>query len=494
MYYKSTRNSDRKVTSAEAIARGISEDGGLFVPERVPTLTDRDFSELCRSDYVSRAKNVLSRFLDDYTKDELDECVKGAYTGTFDNDMPAPLVKLDGQTRVLELWHGPTCAFKDLALQLLPYLMTKAVRKTTGSNTVILVATSGDTGKAALEGFADVKGTDIIVFYPSDGVSSMQKRQMCTQKGSNVCVYGIKGNFDDAQTGVKKIFTDPDMISKLSENGYRFSSANSINWGRLVPQIVYYVSAYCDLLNSGDDLKDGFNVVVPTGNFGNILAAYYAKMMGVPIARLICASNENNVLTDFITTGVYDKNRPFRTTSSPSMDILVSSNLERLIYLLYGEDDAAVRELQGKLSEDGRYTVSDEVLSSLGRVFSAGCCNDEETYETIEKYYRKYGYLADTHTAVALKVYDDYVRKTGDGRVTVIASTASPYKFAPSVLKALGENAEGDDFSLLEKLSKATGTDIPEPLRKLGNAEIRFGGVCDKQDMPDVISEFLKLQ
>lgn len=494
MFYQSTRNSNVRITSAEAIARGISSEGGLFVPESIPVLDEKTVDSMIDMSYIDRAKTVLSMFLDDYTSEELERCVSSAYTGSFDDEQPAPIVSLNGKCKVLELWHGPTCAFKDLALQLLPYLMTTAVKKTDGKNTVILVATSGDTGKAALEGFSDVAGTNIIVFYPSDGVSNMQKRQMCTQVGKNVLVCGIKGNFDDAQTGVKKIFTNADICAKLDENGYNFSSANSINWGRLVPQIVYYVSSYCDLKKSGADLKDGFNVVVPTGNFGNILAAYYAKNMGVPIAKLICASNENNVLTDFINTGVYNKNRAFHTTFSPSMDILVSSNLERLIFELYGCDDKVNSELQAKLSKEGVYKVSDSVLEKLKSVFSAGWCDDKGTLETIKKYYNEFGYLCDTHTAVALNVYDKYVAETGDDKVTVIASTASPYKFVPAVLSALGdENIPTDDFEQARYLGKLTNTEPPKSLVELENAAVRFNGTIDKKDMASAILDFLKI-
>ena len=492
MNYKSTRNSKKLISSAEAIAQGISEEGGLFLPESIPALTQDDIKELVNLDYIGRAKKVLSLFLTDYTEEELDYCVKGAYTDSFDNNLPAPIKSLSENEHVLELWHGPTCAFKDLALQLLPYLLTTAVKKTNRPKTVILVATSGDTGKAALEGFSDVEGTDIIVFYPSEGVSDMQKLQMCTQKGKNVSVCAIKGNFDDAQTGVKKIFTDNEMCELLKSKGYAFSSANSINWGRLVPQIVYYVSAYCDLLKNGTDLKNGFNVVVPTGNFGNILAAYYAKLMGVPIEKLICASNENNVLTDFINTGVYDKNRKFFTTISPSMDILVSSNLERLLYLLADCDDELNKNMQASLSCEGKFTVPAGVLSKLRESFAAGWCSDKETLETINKYFSEKGYLVDTHTAVALNVYNKYVAETGDNKPTVIASTASPYKFVPAVLEALGRSNTGDNFELIERLEEISGTKAPESLSLLKNATVRFDRVVSKEQMKDTITEFLK--
>ncbi len=493
MDYRSTRNSKKSISSENAIAQGISEEGGLFLPESVPQLSSADIKELVSLDYIGRAKKILSLFLTDYTSEELDYCVKGAYTDTFDNNNPAPIKKVSENEYVLELWHGPTCAFKDLALQLLPYLLTVAVKNTNRPKTVILVATSGDTGKAALEGFSDVEGTDIIVFYPSEGVSDMQKLQMCTQKGENVSVCAIKGNFDDAQTGVKQIFTNPEMCRILKSKGYAFSSANSINWGRLVPQIVYYVSAYCDLLKEGTDLTNGFNVVVPTGNFGNILAAYYAKMMGVPIEKLICASNENNVLTDFINTGVYDKNRKFFTTISPSMDILVSSNLERLLYLLADCDDEVNKDMQLSLQKDGKFQLPENVLCKLKESFAANWCSDTETLETINEYYTKKGYLVDTHTAVALNVYNKYLNETGDNKPTVIASTASPYKFVPAVLSALGEDNQGESFELIERLENLTNTKAPKSLSELKTAAPRFNKVISKDEMKDTILDFLNI-
>lgn len=483
MNYISTRNKSVKVTAAEAIAKGISADGGLFVPDSFPKLSEDDFKSLKQLDYIGRAKYVLKYFLNDFTEGEVDYCVRGAYTGSFDNDIPAP-ISVVGDMNILELWHGPTCAFKDLALQLLPYLLTTSAKKTAaGKKTVILVATSGDTGKAALEGFCDVPDTEIIVFYPSDGVSPMQKLQMDSQKGGNVHVFAIKGNFDDAQTGVKKIFTDAAVKEKLDENGMQFSSANSINWGRLAPQIVYYVSAYCDLLLKNADLKDGFNVVVPTGNFGNILAAYYAKKMGVPINRLICASNSNNVLTDFIRTGVYDRNRKFYTTVSPSMDILISSNLERMLFELSGADDKAVSKMQDELSKTGTFKVSDGIKAKMSELFWGGCCNDEQTLGTIGKVFGEYGYLCDTHTAVAVNVYNQYKEQTGDCRTALIASTASPYKFADSVLKAVSDKDSGSEFGNVDLLSDITGAEVPEPIKALEKAEVRFNEVCDKDKM-----------
>ncbi|MBR2448143.1 MAG: threonine synthase, partial [Clostridia bacterium] len=380
-----------------------------------------------------------------------------------------------------------------LALQLLPFLLTTSAKKVSGGKKiVILVATSGDTGKAALEGFCDVENTEIMVFYPSDGVSPMQKLQMDSQKGENVHVCAIKGNFDDAQTGVKKIFTDNAVKEKLAENNMQFSSANSINWGRLAPQIVYYVSAYCDMLERGDDyLKDGFNIVVPTGNFGNILAAYYAKKMGVPVNKLICASNANNVLTDFINTGKYDRNRKFFTTISPSMDILISSNLERMLFELSGNDDKAVAKMQNDLSESGIFTVSEEIKAKMNDLFYGGCCDDEATLETIKELFAEYGYLCDTHTAVAMKVYKQYVTETGDDRPTVIASTASPYKFANSVLSAVSDKKADTEFDTVKLLSSETKTKIPAPIKALETAEVRFKNLCEKEEMLSAVYKAL---
>ena len=494
MLYKSTRNSNVKVTAAEAISKGISDDGGLFVPEYIPKFTENDFNELKTLDYIGIAKKVLERYLDDFTGEELDYCVKGAYSGTFDNDEPAPLYKLEDGKYILELWHGPTCAFKDLALQLLPYLLTTSAKKVNKGKAVILVATSGDTGKAALEGFCDVENTEIMVFYPNNGVSPMQKLQMDTQKGKNVFVCAINGNFDDAQSSVKTIFTDNETKDILRQNGMEFSSANSINWGRLVPQIVYYVASYCNLLKDGADLSDGFDIVVPTGNFGNILAAYYAKEMGVPVRRLVCASNANNVLTDFIKTGKYDRNREFFTSVSPSMDILISSNLERMVYHLLNNDAKQSAAYQKSLSETGEYTVESQVFEKLKALYFGGCCDDEKTLETIKEVYDKYNYLCDTHTAVAVSVADDYKKTEGNNRPVVIASTASPYKFAASVLKAIEPDVNMDDeFKMVEKLSKITGTKVPEPIMKLSTATVRFNNVCEKKDIKSVVLKNLGL-
>lgn len=495
MNYISTRDNSIKVSAAAAIARGISAEGGLFVPESIPTLTKEDFNALCKMEYPARASFILGKFLGDFTAAEVDRCTNGAYVGTFDNDKPAPLHNLYGDVEILELWHGPTCAFKDLALQILPFLLTTSASKVSGGKkTVILVATSGDTGKAALEGFKDVEGTEIMVFYPSEGVSPMQKLQMDTQEGRNVSVYAIHGNFDDAQSGVKRIFTDPEIGEKLKENNMLFSSANSINWGRLAPQIVYYVSSYCDLLNAGKNPEKGFNVAVPTGNFGNILAAYYAKLMGVPVAKLICASNANKVLTDFLETGVYDRNRSFFTTISPSMDILISSNLERMLFEISNRDDKKTSEWQKSLKEMGKYQVDADVKAKLDELFYGGFCDDEKTKETIKTVYDKYGYLCDTHTAVAIAVYEDYKAKTGDERPVVIASTASPYKFAASVLSALGETASGDEFETVEQLSKLTSTNPPAPIKSLRGKQVRFNNICESETMDKAVLDYLNIK
>ena len=495
MLYTSTRDKTVHVSSAQAIARGISADGGLFVPEKIPAIDQAFLQELAGLDYISRAKRVLSLYLTDFTEDEIDACVRGAYApGKFSSEKVSPLHTIADGAHVLELWRGPTCAFKDMALQLLPYLLTTAAKKTVADKTiVILVATSGDTGKAALAGFCDVPGTKIMVFYPNDGVSPMQKLQMTTQEGSNVSVCAINGNFDDAQNGVKAIFTDPDVAKKLDENGMMFSSANSINWGRLVPQIVYYISAYCDLLADGTIQNgDPVNIVVPTGNFGNILAAYYARQMGVPVKTLVCASNANNVLTDFLLDGVYDRNRPFYTTTSPSMDILISSNLERLLFHLAGDDDARVRSWMAQLKETGRYTVEDDIREKLQLLFAAGCCDDTATKATIAKTWQN-GYLCDTHTAVAVNVYEAYAAKTGDQTPTIIASTANPYKFSKAVLAAVtGREPDGiDEFAQVDALIDATGEPCPPQLATLKEKTPRFLDCCNREDMAQKVYEML---
>lgn len=498
MKYNSTRDNSLKVESAIAIKQGLSNEGGLFVPEEFPKISIDDIKKIAKLSYVERATFVLKKFLTDYLVKEVRECASKAYSRTkFEGGKIAPLVKLSESEFVLELWHGPTCAFKDMALQILPHLLTTAMKKTGEDKTVaILVATSGDTGKAALEGFKDVDGTKIIVFYPSEGVSDIQKLQMITQEGKNVCVSGIEGNFDDAQNGVKAIFTDEKAKDDFLKKNYVLSSANSINWGRLAPQIVYYISAYCDMINMGEILPgDKINVCVPTGNFGNILAAYYAMKMGLPVNKLICASNCNNILTDFMQTGVYDRNREFHTTISPSMDILISSNLERLLYDLSDRNDAVIKGLMSELSSSGKYTISDEIFNKIKELFWAGCCDDYFTKVQIYETNEQYGYTADTHTAVALDVYKQYKEQTGDETKTVIASTASPYKFNTSVLSALGREDEmlgKDDFELLELLNKVSGTKIPKNLKELKNKKKKFESVCHKEKMLDTVKEFLK--
>ncbi len=487
MFYKSTRNSSIKVQSAEAITQGISEDGGLFVPESIPSLTLDEVEKIAGMSYSERAAYVFGKFLTDFTEAEIRYCTDNAYsTKNFETESIAELAELFDGTYMLELWHGPTCAFKDMALQILPYFLTTSAKKINlDKKIVILVATSGDTGKAALEGFKDVPGTQILVFYPEDGVSPMQKRQMTTQLGSNVGVCAVKGNFDDCQNGVKAIFTDKEIKEKMNNAGLMFSSANSINWGRLVPQIVYYISSYATLAKNGDiKLGDKINVVVPTGNFGNILAAYYAKKMGLPVNKLICASNINKVLTDFIQTGVYDRNRDFYATCSPSMDILISSNLERLLYIITGQDDAQIKEWFGALAKEGRYEVSDEVKKVLSEEFYGGFCDDAQTKATIGEIYKKYSYTCDTHTAVAVKVYNDYKKETGDDTKTIIASTASPYKFSASVLEAIeGKTSDMDEYDMVNKLSELSDIPVPEALANLKDRERRFSDSIEKSEM-----------
>lgn len=499
MYYESTRGGARGVTSAEAIKRGLAPDGGLFVPETAVKLTPDEITSLAGMDYRERAVFILRRFLDDYTLEELAECVAGAYGSSFDDRRITPVVKLNDNVYVLELWHGPTCAFKDVALQILPRLLVKAQRKTNETaETVILVATSGDTGKAALEGFRDVDGTRIIVFFPENGVSQVQKLQMVTQEGSNVCAVAVRGNFDDTQNGVKAIFSDKEMGTRMLENGFRFSSANSINWGRLVPQIVYYFSAYADMLAAGE-IADGeaINFTVPTGNFGNILAGWYAREMGLPIKKLICASNENNVLTEFINTGHYNREREFKRTISPSMDILISSNLERLLFELTGHDGEQVLDWMDKLKNEGRYTIYGEVKRKLSEMYWAAYSTEQETMETIRDVYGEYRYLIDTHTAVGVDVYDKYVISTGDMIKTVIASTASPFKFNKSVAEALmGKEAVAgmDEFELLRLLSRQCGLDIPAGLSGLSERPVLHERVCNRDEMKDQVVQILNLK
>lgn len=484
-----------EVTASAAIAKGISEEGGLFVPVEFPKLTSDELENMVKLSYKDRAALVLGKFLTDYTAAELKNCVEGAYEGNFDNNDPAPVKEIAKGVNILELWHGPTCAFKDMALQILPYLLSVATGKNCpGRTTVILVATSGDTGKAALDGFADVPGTRIIVFFPQDGVSDMQKLQMTTQKGGNVAVCAIEGNFDDAQTGVKNIFADRETAAYLDARNMEFSSANSINFGRLAPQIVYYVSSYCDLVRTGKiSLGDAVNVAVPTGNFGNILAAYYAKQMGLPVKRFICASNRNNILSDFIACGIYDRNREFYTTESPSMDILISSNLERLLYHLSCGDVQLISRLMADLKETGRYSISGDMLTRLKQEFYGGYCDDAAARQTIRECFEKQNYLCDTHTAVAVNVYQKYVKDSGDTTPVIIASTASPYKFAPAVVNALGGSCEAKDgFAVMEELSKLTGTAVPAPLAGLRDAEVLHKSVVAKDQMTAFVREQLR--
>ncbi len=488
MKYFSTRNDSVKYTAAQAVAMGLAPDGGLFVPETIPAVSREEIAALCKTDYRGRAVSIMGRFLEEFSAEELTEYVTRAYADNYDHKEIAPLHFTDDGTAYLELWHGPTCAFKDMGLQMLPYLLTASLKKTGEQRQVcILVATSGDTGKAALEGFADVPGTKIFVFYPDGGVSKIQRLQMVTQTGENVGVCAVKGNFDDAQTGVKKIFGDAEFAAELTKRGYFLSSANSINWGRLLPQIVYYFSAYCDYVNSGKiALGDEINFCVPTGNFGNILAGWFAREMGLPVKRFLCASNANNVLTDFFETGVYDKNRTFHMTISPSMDILVSSNLERLLYMLCGAEKTA--GYMKSLSSGGRYDVGAETLAKVQTLFSAECCDDAATKAKIADVWEKSAYLIDTHTAVAAASLDQYRAASGDTAPTVIVSTASPFKFAADVLSALGETSDEPLTALSEKCSLA----VPKPLSGLGKRTVRFDGVAEKTAMPGVVDAFLK--
>ena len=494
MHYVSTRDSSRRLTASQAIVEGLSRDGGLYLPESIPQLTLADIRALARLSYPERAAKIMKLYLEEFSEEELLGFAQKAYgPAKFDTPAAAPVVQLADNTYIQELWHGPTCAFKDMALQMLPYLLTASLKKTGEEKTVcILVATSRDSVNAALEGFLDVDRTKILVFYPDGGVSEIQKLQMVTQEGRNVGVCAVRGNFDDAQTGVKRIFSDAQLRGTLASRGYFLSSANSINWGRVLPQIVYYVSSYCDLLASGD-IEEGqtVNVCVPTGNFGNILSGFYAKKMGVPIGRLICASNENNVLTDFIRTGTYDRNRPFYQTASPSMDILISSNLERLLYLLSGSDEE-VRGYMQALAETGRYTVSERVFRAVQAEFSCGFCTDAQGAQTIGKTFREKNYLLDTHTAVACTVLEGYRAETGDGTLTVVESTASPFKFCASVLDALGVTEHQPGTKVLGQLTAVTGREAPLPLASLAGKTPRFGEVADKTAMQSVVTEFLQ--
>ena len=485
MKFRSTRGYEREMTGAEAVIQGIAPDRGLFVPTEIPEMPF-DIAEMQGKSYQEVAKAIIGLFFDDYTAEEMQRCIDGAYDGKFEAEEIVPVVKA-GDAWFLELYHGKTAAFKDMALSILPYLLTTAMKKQQEDKKIcILTATSGDTGKAALEGFADVEGTEIIVFFPNHGVSQIQQKQMTSQEGSNVHVFAIEGNFDDAQTGVKNIFQDESVHEALLKEGVKLSSANSINIGRLVPQITYYVYSYIKLLEQGA-LKcgDPVNVVVPTGNFGNILAAYYAKRMGLPVKKLICASNRNNVLTDFLRTGVYDTNRAFYQTNSPSMDILVSSNLERLLYHLSGEDAGEIRRLMADLDEKGRYEVPDSIRAGLS-AFSAGFADVEETDQTIGAMYRENHYLFDTHTAVAYKVYEDYRRSTGDETPTLIASTASAYKFASSVAESLGV-PETDGFRAIDAVHEYTGVPVPRAMSGLEEKPVLHDQVIDRTEMKEAV-------
>ncbi|MDR0904283.1 MAG: threonine synthase [Ruminococcus sp.] len=487
MLYESTRNNTVKIPAAKAIVKGISEEGGLFVPSSLPGISESELKMMENLSYSERAEIVFTKFFTDFTQEEISYCVRAAYGDNFDVPEVAKIVEV-GDAQILELWHGPTSAFKDMALQILPFLMTTSMKKIDNSDEIIiLTATSGDTGKAALEGFADAPGIEIAVFYPENGVSEIQKLQMATQNGSNVLVCAVTGNFDDCQTAVKKIFTDKIITEKAKNNGKMFSSANSINLGRLIPQVVYYISAYVDAVKNGTvKMGEKINICVPTGNFGNILAAYYAKQMGIPVNKLICASNENNILTDFINTGIYDKNREFITTISPSMDILISSNLERLLYHLCGNDSGKITEIYSALNENGKFAIDENVFMKLKADFVAGYCDDKETKEQIKETFDKCSYLCDTHTAVAVRVYNDYREKTHDFTPTVIASTANPYKFSAAILSAFGETAVSD-FEAAKRLNEITGEPIPEKIAELRTKKVRF----TYSRTPDLLPEYV---
>lgn len=489
--YSSTRGGEKGVSASQAILKGLACDGGLFVPNAIPVI-DGKLSDWKKLSYKELAYEVMKLYFDDFTEEELKNCIERAYDEKFDTDVIAPMTEADG-VFYLELFHGATIAFKDMALSILPHLMTTSAKKNKIENEiVILTATSGDTGKAALAGFAEVEGTKIIVFYPKNGVSPVQERQMVTQKGDNTYVVGIHGNFDDAQSGVKKIFNDKELAEYMNSKGFQFSSANSINIGRLVPQIVYYVFAYLNLLKE-ERITEGekINVVVPTGNFGNILAAYYAKNMGVPIDKLICASNDNKVLYDFFETGCYDRNREFVLTSSPSMDILISSNLERLIYRICGDDPVMNKEFMESLQNTGVYHITKEMKEQL-ESYSGGFASEAETAETIRTLYEKTGYVIDTHTAVAASVYRKYVKETGDTTKTVIASTASPFKFGRSVLNAIDSKYDAlSDFEQIDELAKVANVAIPNAIDEIRNAPVLHDHICEKDAMVDEVKKFL---
>ena len=492
LVYHSTRNSEETATASEAILKGLTSDGGLFVPDSIPKL-NVSLEDLTKMSYQEIAYAVMKEFLTDFTEEELKTCINNAYDSKFDTEEIAVTKKVDG-AYYLELFHGATIAFKDMALSILPHLLVTSARKNNVKNEiVILTATSGDTGKAALAGFADVPGTKIIVFYPKSGVSPIQEKQMVTQKGDNTYVIGIKGNFDDAQTGVKKMFSNKELAKVMNDNGFQFSSANSINIGRLVPQVVYYVKAYADLLKKGA-LKAGepMNVVVPTGNFGNILASYYAKQMGIPIGKFVCASNKNKVLFDFFETGKYDRNREFYVTTSPSMDILISSNLERMIYRIAGNDAKQCAKFMAALTKDGEYVITDAMKAELSEFFGA-FGSEEETAVKIKEVYDKEGYVMDTHTAVAAVAYDKYKAATGDDKTpTVIASTASPYKFTRSVMDAIDPAYDAeDDFELVDELNKVSKTAIPKAIEEIRTAPVLHDTVCETAAMEDEVKKIL---
>ena len=491
--YKSTRGTGETLKASEAILKGLADDGGLFVPTEIPKL-EATIDELSKMTYQQVAYEVMKLFFTDFTEEELKNCITKAYDSKFDTEEIAPLAEVDG-AYYLELFHGKTIAFKDMALSILPHLLTTSAKKNNVKNEiVILTATSGDTGKAAMAGFADVEGTRIIVFYPHGGVSKVQEKQMVTQKGNNTYVVAIEGNFDQAQSGVKAIFGNKELAKEMDEKGFQFSAANSINIGRLVPQVAYYVYAYAKLYAEGKLAKDQkMNVVVPTGNFGNILAAYYAKNMGLPIAKLICASNENKVLFDFFKTGEYDKNRDFILTSSPSMDILISSNLERLIYKIAGNSSEKNSELMNDLATKGKYTITDEMKAELDD-FYGNYATEEETAKVIKDTYEKTGYVMDTHTAVAASTYKKYVAETNDDAVTVIASTASPFKFARSVMDAINpEYDKLDDFKLIDELSKIANVKIPNAIEEIRNAEVRHNNLVEVDGMEAIVKKFLNI-
>ena len=489
--YRSSRGGQEAVSASGAIIQGLAKDGGLFVPDHFPKL-EISLEECAKLNYKELAYEVMKLFLTDFTEEELKGCIERAYDDKFDTEEIAPLAEVD-KAYYLELFHGATIAFKDMALSILPHLMTTAAKKNNvDQEIVILTATSGDTGKAALAGFAGVEGTRIVVFYPKNGVSAIQEKQMVTQKGDNVKVIGITGNFDDAQTGVKNIFGDKEMAEELAKAGFVFSSANSINIGRLVPQVVYYVYAYAKLVKEGRiKAGDSINVTVPTGNFGNILAGYYAKQIGVPIAKLLCASNENKVLFDFFESGCYDRNRDFILTTSPSMDILISSNLERLIYLIAGSNADRNRELMQSLSATGKYSITEEMKNRLND-FEGGFASEAQVAETIGRVYEKTGYVMDTHTAVASTVYENYRKTSGDETPTVIVSTASPFKFTRSVMEAIEGDINGkSDFELIDKLSELANVKIPKAIEEIRTAEVLHDTVCDKEDMKAQVKRFL---